>query len=242
MEYVNNPDNTSTLLSVPGCRNRERKAKCEDTALFEETGTLKFFGLADGQTGKAHCREGGLEALRAVFRYIAEKGITQMMQYEHVDEIQYEIIKLVRKSITELATAEHAEKSEFASTLVVFAYDTQTGNSISVHLGDGGIIGNKTGGEIRMISSPENGLTANYTWLTTSREALMHLRIGFGSIREYKRILLITDGASAIARGKNLTERAKGIIGNGSREDIAAFLEESNPVDDASCIVMDFDE
>lgn len=42
------------------------------------------------------------------------------------------------------------------------------------------------------------------------------------------------------ARGRNITERARQMIANGAREELVTFLDNSNPIDDASCIVIDF--
>lgn len=226
--------------SVTGRRNLKRCAKCEDIIRTDTTSDLHMFGLADGQSGKKYCREGGKEVLNAVFKFIAAKGITQLLQYEHIDELQYELIKVVRDTISALALSEGADKTEFASTLVILAYDIYTGNYILVHLGDGCIMAQKADKQIFMLSAPENGLTTSYTWLTTSQEALAHLRIGFGNIGAYKRIMILTDGATVYAYGKNIPATAEEIIKNNSREEIISFLHESNPSDDASCIIIDF--
>ncbi len=139
-----------------------------------------------------------------------------------------------------LAADQKAAKEEFASTIVAFAWDTRTGDYLIIHLGDGAIIGIQKEGELKMLSSPENGLTTNQTWLTTSRDALIHLRLCFGQISSYDRIIMFTDGADVLARGKNIPSGSSQLMGNGKREDIAAFVSESNPMDDASCIVVDF--
>mgnify|MGYP002557050328 FL=1 len=230
----------SVAYSKTGKNNMERDAECEDVIFIDETPEIKFWGIADGQTRKKYCREGGKKVLEAVFHFISDKGITQMTRYEHVDELQYELIRVVRETISKMALNEKVEKTEYASTLVVLACDTHTGNYTIIHLGDGSIIGRKKDGSISMLSSPENGLTTSYTWLTTSKEALLHLRIGFGCIQDYKRIVMITDGATVLARGKNISEKTQNMIVRGSRDDIVTSLAESNPTDDASCIIIDF--
>ena len=240
IDFIMHFEELSTAHSKIGINNSKRESECEDVIYIDGIPGLRFWGLADGQTGKKYCREGGIEVLKAVFRFIADKGITRMNQYEHVDELQYELIRTIRDTISQLATTEGTEKAEFASTLVILAYDTYTGKYTIIHLGDGSIIGQKKDGSISMLSSPENGLTTNYTWLTTSPEALYHLRLSFGNIRAYSRIVMITDGATVYARGRNINERAKQMIANGAREELVTFLDNSNPIDDASCIVIDF--
>ena len=240
MKYINETKECYAACSVIGQNNKERAAECEDVIYIDKASGINFFGLADGQTGKEHCCDGGKEVLSSVFRFIIKKGISQMINYEHTDELQYELIRTIRETISKLASSAGMEKAEYASTVVAFAYDPKTYNFVLIHLGDGGIIGQGKNEEISMLSSPENGLTANYTWLTTSQDALNHLRIEFGNTRFYKRILMITDGASVFANGKNIPDKSKRLIASGSREDIVSFLNESNPEDDASCIVIDF--
>ena len=183
---------------------------------------------------------GGEKVLERVFEYLSQREIAEIRTCEYIDEIQYEIIKCVRETIADLAKWNEVEKSECASTLVIFAYDKSTGEYISIHLGDGGIIGEKNNEEICMISSPENGMMANYTWLTTSENAFQHLRIGFGNVKNYKRILLVTDGATVVAKGKYISTTAENMIKDKTGEELLAYIEESAPIDDASCIVIDF--
>ena len=66
---------------------------------------------------------------------------------------------------------------------------------MTIHLGDGGILGKRSDGSLNLISAPENGITSKYTWLTTSEGALLHLRIGFGQISNYNQVVMFTDGA-----------------------------------------------
>ncbi len=230
----------STVSSVTGNNNKKRHEACEDVTYIQKTSEIRFYGLADGQTGKEYCRIGGKEVLKAIGWLIVNKGITRLMQYEYLDELQYEIIRVIRETISSLAADKKAAKEEYASTIMAFACDARTGSYLIVHLGDGGVIGCQKNGELKMLSPPENGLTANYTWLTTSRDALPHLRLSFGHIRSYDRIVMFTDGAEVLARGKNIPSGARQLMANGTREDLAAFLSDSNPSDDASCIVVDF--
>ena len=239
MNFIKCFDERSANCSITGKRNLERRAGCEDTIYIDRTPQIKFFGLADGQTGKRYCCEGGKEVLGAIFQFVADKGITQMSQYEYVDELQYELGRLARDTISKLSLTKEVEKTEFASTLLVLAYDIQTGDYVIIHLGDGGIVVRNKDDEIYMLSQPENGLTTNYTWLTTSQESLHHIRIGFGNIKAFKRILMVTDGATVYVHGRNVPNGARKMICQCEREELVSALRDSNPLDDASCIVID---
>jgi hypothetical protein len=230
----------ASCFAQTGLTHQKGMLPCEDITVVREQTDLLFYGLADGQSGKTHCRQGGEAVLNAVADYLAQRGIHTLSQYEHKDEIQYEIIRIVRETLSGLAAANRAETAEFSSTLLAFGITPETGEYMTVHLGDGGIVGRRADGTLTFLSAPENGITSRYTWLTTSEEALLHLRIGFGSIAHYTRVILLTDGADAVCRGTNLTAEARRILGE---EDDASRIPElirnSRPLDDASCIVVD---
>ena len=89
------------------------------------------------------------------------------------------------------------------------------------------------------ISAPENGVTAQYTWLTTSDGALGHLRVAFGRSAPWRRVVLVTDGARALCCGRNIPLRARELLARGGAAEVLAAVRESRPEDDASCIVLD---
>ena len=199
----------SMACSITGSNNKKRHMESEDVIYIQRTSEICFYGLADGQTGKKYCSVGGKEVLKAIYRFVVDKGISRLKQYECLDELQYEIIRATRETISLLAADQKAAKEEFASTIVAFAWDTRTGDYLIIHLGDGAIIGIQKEGELKMLSSPENGLTTNQTWLTTSRDALIHLRLCSGQISSYNRIIMFTDGADVLACGKNIPSGSK---------------------------------
>lgn len=94
-------------------------------------------------------------------------------------------------------------------------------------------------GTPQLISAPENGVTAQYTWLTTSDGALGHLRVAFGRSAPWRRVVLVTDGARALCCGRNIPLRARELLARGGAAEVLAAVRESRPEDDASCIVLD---
>lgn len=90
-----------------------------------------------------------------------------------------------------------------------------------------------------ILSAPENGITSYHTWLTTSQTAVSHLRVTFGSLEDKSRILLMSDGATCLCRGRQVPRQAKELLKTGSSEQLARHLAKSEPVDDATCIVME---
>lgn len=229
--------------SQTGAMHLNSNRECEDVFIAKEEKDLLFYGLADGQSGKAFCTQGAYAVLTVITDYIKKKGITTLSEYEHVDEIQYEIIKIIREKLNDLAATRNTSVYEFASTILALGIDPKTGKYVTVHLGDGGIFGKRSDGSFNFISTPDNGITSKYTWLTTSENALLHLRIGFGSIFNYKRVVMYTDGAEVICRGTSITQNAKRIVfDNEESWKIGEILKTSEPADDATCVVIDCDK
>lgn len=226
--------------SQTGAVHLNSSKKSEDVFIAKEEKDLVFYGIADGQSGKVFCRQGGYAVLTVIWDYIKKKGINTLGEYIHVDELQYEMIKIIREKLNHLASARNTSVHEFASTILALGIDPETGKYVTVHLGDGGIFGKRSDGSIHFISTPDNGITSRYTWLTTSENAMFHLRIGFGSVLNYKRVFMYTDGAEAICRGTSITQNAKRIVlDNEESWKISEILKNSEPADDATCVVID---
>lgn len=214
---------------------------CEDVYLSLDEGKFQLYGLADGQSSKRLCTVGGRAALEAVAQYIKEKSLTHLSHYAYLDEIRYEIIRVIRNTLSELSRQYDAELSEFSSTLLIMAIDTVTNNYFTIHLGDGAILA-VTDNECIMLSEPENGITSRYTWLTTSCNAMHHIRLYSGSVKDLglRRIVLLTDGATMLCRGRNIAKKAEPILCDmTSPNRIMEEIEKGDPTDDASCIVVD---
>lgn len=90
-----------------------------------------------------------------------------------------------------------------------------------------------------MISSPDHGVTARYTWLTTSDDALFHIKMCFGKLENYRKICLMTDGAECICKGKNISFRGRQMLQQSDSETLISHLEKSEPQDDASLLILE---
>ena len=56
MDITTSMKESSSAISITGEFNKERDEECEDVMHIDEISGIKLFGLADGQTGKKHCR------------------------------------------------------------------------------------------------------------------------------------------------------------------------------------------
>lgn len=203
----------------------------QDAFFCAENGSMRFYGLADGRSGNACSGLGGKTALEAVWRQLrTRQSILELQNTRYPDELCYELLHAVRSELRALAEQHHQEVSSLASTLMIFLAD-RTGAYATIHLGDGLILALKNGGR-KIISRPENGITAQYTVFTTTPDALLHVRVEYGFAEEqYDRILLMTDGAYPLS--------LEPLLNRASPEQIRQRLENLDPPDDASCLLLE---
>lgn len=228
-----------SCVRVAGTRHRRSRQPCEDVVLVRTAPDFLFCGLADGQGGTKFGAEGGRVCLEAVFDYIASAGIRSLLDAPFPDELPCAIVKRFRKRLLSLAESRTVSMKEFASTLLAVAVDLKTGSYVLLHLGDGCAISVPHTGEPVFSSLPENGISACHTWLTTSDTAVSHLRITFGSLENRKRLLLLSDGAVCFCRGREIPWRTREFLKTGTQAQLQQRLLESDPVDDAACIILD---
>ncbi|MCD8120997.1 MAG: protein phosphatase 2C domain-containing protein [Clostridiales bacterium] len=230
-----------TMVSRVGQRHFMRGEPGDDAVYVYESShsDFVFCGVADGQSGMSHSLTGARESLLVAANYLEKAGITSLMQYPYSDEIQFGFIRRIRERIDLLAKQYGVGRDAFSSTLLGIALEKKSGNYVLAHLGGGCGIGVLRDGTMKIISAPDTGVSAQYTWLTTSPQALSHLRIYFGNLQNYRRILLMTDGADCICKGRNIQRRAREILLSRNPEDIRTYMEKFVAVDDASCIMID---
>ena len=214
------------------------KALCEDAALLSaDPDGFLFAGLADGQSMRAHCREGALMALCAVRGYLSANGIGALSR-RFCDEVRCEMTQAVRQRLLRLARSGGVPAEEYASTLCCFACDTRSGDFMLVHLGDGCLLGVTSGGQVRVLSGPEFSFARRRTCLTTSREAMSHLRLSWGNCRNYEAIYLMTDGAGNICRDGWVAPAARQELLHRAFWSLSARLERRLSTDDASLMMI----
>ena len=223
---------------IPGEEHIRKRVACEDILYIREEPELCFYGLADGQSGKTRGTEGGRACLQRIADFIIRHGIGYLEDYPFPDELSFLLMKEIRAELGRLAE-QQGEFSDYSSTLVCIAAEPETGRCMYIHLGDGCIIGVRQDRSLSMVSAPENGMTQYHTWLTTSSRAAEHLRVRFGSMKQMRRLVMLTDGAEQVCRGKNILKQSRDLLTRGSRQELIKFLESAGHRDDVGCVVLD---
>lgn len=220
-------------------RHMEQNLPCEDVFFKRIQSHFSFYGLADGQTGKPHCIRGAQASLTALANYLQAFGIERAIAQPFPDELPCRIVQQIRMRLLSLASQWGGEFSDYSSTLLAVAIDPVTGQYILAHLGDGIAIHVTEDGSVTVRSAPEGSFLHHQTWLTTSMQAVPHLRLSAGQLRPGQRLILLSDGAESLCLGKNILPEAKELMKSGSQSDLFDYFNAASPKDDATCIVLD---
>lgn len=216
--------------------HRKNAEPCQDSLRITEEEEFRFYGLADGQTGAEASGEGGYAALQETEDWIREMGVKGLREYPYSDELPCLLMQRIRRRLREKSEGEGLPLEAYSSTLLAVGIAPESGQYVLLHLGDGCAVGVRQG-EAAILSPPENGITGRHTWLTTSANAVCHLRIRFGSLEKLDRLLLFSDGADCFCRGKCLLHRE--LLSAGSAENLSRLLQAKNPADDASFLLVE---
>lgn len=222
-----------------GSRHQENQQPCEDAVFLNRGQEYLFCGLADGQSGSRYGRAGGKACLEALCAHISTIGIGNFINAPFPDEHPCSVTKAIRQRLGQLSESTSIPLEEFSSTLLAIAVDLNRERYALLHLGDGCAVSVHPSREPLLISPPETGASPNQTWLTTSENAVSHFRIGFGSLEDKKRILLLSDGATCLCKGRNIPWRAKELLKYSTPQELHRKLLSSNPADDATCILLE---
>lgn len=166
-----------------GSRHIQQDKPCQD-AVFLLRQTDRHSGhpvsamvLCDGAGSAAFSREGAQAASRAAAELLTEhfSQIADLGRNEAGEFLLNELGRVLRQEARKRTCLLY----QLASTLVAVALDETNQTALTVHLGDGVILGLKRDGRTVCLSRPDNGRFCNETWFTTSRTAAEHLQIGW---------------------------------------------------------------
>ena len=229
----------AAAVVLPGKAHIAAGCLCEDVVTMRESADFYFYGLADGQSRKKHCRKGAEISLSTAEEYISASGIDIWHHEPYPRRLQHGLVKSIQTALKCEAAARSCDLLEFGSTLAALAVEPCSGRYVLVHIGDGRVVGIRGTGEVRDLSPPENGLCLNQAWLTTSPDAGKHLRGYVGSIANYRRIIVMSDGADRMLHNerqrRKLAELSAGTSFKSALEHIAA----NRPDDDFGYIMID---
>lgn len=184
----------------PGSSHLERHLPCQDAVWLQQgedptTGhAIHAAVLCDGAGSARFSKDGAQAVSRKVgallvqrFSYMERCGASAAKRF---------LLREIKQVLRKLARRNRCPMRQFASTLVAIAVDEVTSRMLTVHLGDGFLLGLHTDGRAECLSHADNGRFCNETWFTTSGDAENHLRLQWHKL-EFEGLVavyLISDG------------------------------------------------
>ena len=186
------------MWSVIQCAVRGRShiradIPCQDKTYSVFDNNTQVIALADG-AGSAKLSHHGAES---VVKFIGLKLNERFDAYFNDKDgvsVKRKIINELLKSLNETAEQLNCKIEELASTLLFVA--VKNDRFIIAHIGDG-VIGYLKNDELKLASQPENGEFINTTIFTTSKDAIMTMKLIKGHVGEIQGFVLMSDGTEA---------------------------------------------
>ena len=183
-----------------GTRHTDLGLPCQDAVCLRQgrdkaTGhTISAAVLCDGAGSVPYAREGAQAVSEAVAGMLVQ-GYSRLESASRPAARQT-LMRCVRRTLSRMSRALGCPVWQLASTLVAVALDETARTMLTIHLGDGVILGLDGRGRAVSLSAAENGRFCNETWFTTSRDATRHLRLGWHDLtaEELLAVCLSSDG------------------------------------------------
>ena len=179
--------------AVQGRSHIKSDTPCQDKTYSVIVDDIQVIALADG-AGSAKLSHCGAET---VTKYICWELAEKFQDYfldNNGAAVKQRLITGVVKSLSEKAKQLECEIKDLASTLLFVAIKDE--QFIIGHIGDG-VIGYLKNNELKIASKPENGEFVNTTVFTTSKDAIMTMKLIKGTLGQIRGFVLMSDGTEA---------------------------------------------
>lgn len=222
--------------SVIGKQHERAGGRCEDAwssarrALPDGQEALAVC-VSDGAGSAANGWAGALMVSRVLANWLVENS--EKVFTGAAVERKRVIASILKRVLRRAAAGSGAAIKSFACT-VVAALTITDGRWLTVHLGDGGIVG-LFGGALRIVSAPRKGEFANETFFVTDNDAIESIDVQTGDAGDLEPALqafaLFTDGVEGSLVNRRTGEVSRVLANmfdwlvNNPESDVAAALE-----------------
>lgn len=176
--------------AIQGRGHIKLNTPCQDKTYSMVTDTIQVIALADGAGSARLSHYGAATVTKFICSELTEKFDAYFSNNDGATLKQHLIERLL-KNLNETAIQLDCEVKELASTLLFVAVKNE--QFIIAHIGDG-VIGYLKNDEMKIASHPENGEFVNTTVFTTSKDAIMTIKLIKGSLGEIQGFVLMSDG------------------------------------------------
>ena len=215
-----------------GYFHKENFIPCQDYySVIEEDG-LSILVICDGAGNK----KGGTVAAKLVseivVKYLYENF--EKLYFMNSEDAKRRIVQKIDNCLSEYSETEGIADKELGCTIIAVAIDKEQ-RCICLHLGDGIIFHYKYNQTVpRVISSPMNGLTTKFTFLTMNCNLNQYLKFYRWKEKDSGTFLLMTDGAQE----HFMKNQESFLDGLKNLDELQTCLDVCSPVDDYSCGII----
>lgn len=176
--------------AVQGRSHIKSDIPCQDKTYSAFDNDTQVIALADG-AGSAKLSHYGAETVtKFICSELTEKFDTYFSDNDGAS-VKQQLLEGMLKSLSKTANQLECEIKELASTLLFVAI--KNNQFIIAHIGDG-VVGYLKNDEMKIASQPENGEFVNTTVFTTSKDAIMTMKLIKGSLEKIQGFVLMSDG------------------------------------------------
>lgn len=179
--------------AIQGRGHIKSNTPCQDKTYSMIIGNMRVIALADGAGSERLSQYGAETVTKFICSELSEKFDVYFADNNGA-AVKQKLIKGLLKSLSETTKKLNCEMKELASTLLFVAVKNE--QFIIAHIGDG-VIGYLKKNELKIASHPENGEFVNTTVFTTSKDAIMTMKLIKGSLGEIQGFVLMSDGTEA---------------------------------------------
>lgn len=155
-----------------------------------------FVGVVSDGAGSARFGKAGSSLACRSFLTEARAHIVSLGTLPTDDQLRF-IVDVARDRIFSIATRRGLKMRDFACTLVAVIADAN--QAVTVHIGDGAIVGRSDEGSLQTLSMPDHGEYASTTYFLTDESVEgSSLRIS-RHLRSYTSLALMSDGLERLA-------------------------------------------
>ena len=197
----------SVCCAVQGRRHKKNNIPCQDKTARREEGAVNVIALADG-AGSATFSHFGAECVVNQMSAFVEDKFFDLIEEADGKKVKQEILAVILRALNYEAELRECKIDDLASTLLLAAVSEE--NFLLIHLGDG-VIGYLNDEGLKTVSAPDNGEFSNETFFTTSSDAIVHLRIYKGAIKNISGFILMSDGTEQSLYNKRKKTLAVGV-------------------------------
>lgn len=181
-----------TECAIQGRGHLKNDVPCQDKTTVLKENNVYIIALADGAGSAKYSHFGAENIINTVAKSLST-NFDRYFLHEIANYVITEIYNEYYENLCKLATSMNCTVKDLASTLLFVA--VKDDRFILGHLGDG-LIGYLKNNYLKIASLPNNGEFSNETYFSTSKDAINHMKLAKGSVKDINGFVLMSDGTA----------------------------------------------